>query len=220
MFQSTHPRRVWLSDMVSVSTSTGFNPHTHAGCDSWNGENAFIFGVSIHTPTQGVTQSPIIRQNDENVSIHTPTQGVTRNWLKNGCTSSPFQSTHPRRVWPPSRTSNCQIPWFQSTHPRRVWRRRCTYRYPHRYAWFQSTHPRRVWQLLRWSPVPGSGFNPHTHAGCDDGDANEIAAGYVSIHTPTQGVTISQLYDHPVCRFQSTHPRRVWLCKPCFSADS
>ena len=33
-------------------------------------------------------------------------------------------------------------------------------------------------------------FNPHTHAGCDHSEANDLYYYNVSIHTPTQGVTI------------------------------
>ena len=32
----------------------------------------------------------------------------------------------------------------------------------------------------------------------------------VSIHTPTQGVTPGRSIKSSMCRFQSTHPRRVW----------
>ena len=120
---------------------------------------------------------------------------------------------------------------------------------------FQSTHPRRVWQtkacnclrLLRFNPHTHAGcdstssissdqyccFNPHTHAGCDyreiiepgaitvsihtptqgvtvyEGD--EVIAMLVSIHTPTQGVTLSAGMGWENLQFQSTHPRRVWL---------
>ena len=75
--------------------------------------------VSIHTPTQGVTQNgecavglvcfnphthagcdPVKPVDDDcpyTVSIHTPTQGVTQAvWEQ--FTTSWFQSTHPRRV--------------------------------------------------------------------------------------------------------------------------
>ena len=34
-----------------------------------------------------------------------------------------------------------------------------------------------------------SGFNPHTHAGCDCDIALIMLPNNVSIHTPTQGVT-------------------------------
>ena len=40
--------------------------------------------------------------------------------------------------------------------------------------------------------IMDSSFNPHTHAGCDHGRAGGgVLPGMVSIHTPTQGVTIS-----------------------------
>ena len=32
-----------------------FNPHTHAGCDSFTAVTLQVGEVSIHTPTQGVT---------------------------------------------------------------------------------------------------------------------------------------------------------------------
>ena len=35
-------------------------------------------------------------------------------------------------------------------------------------------------------------FNPHTHAGCDFFYLLDFLFGEVSIHTPTQGVTISR----------------------------
>ena len=54
-FQSTHPRRVWLTvDWVGCICES-FNPHTHAGCDSALLDQSKEYQVSIHTPTQGVT---------------------------------------------------------------------------------------------------------------------------------------------------------------------
>ena len=57
-------------------------------------------------------------------------------------------------------------------------------------------------------------FNPHTHAGCDNRYKCNYTRRRVSIHTPTQGVTLSshRVDDH--YQFQSTHPRRVWLRSP------
>ena len=75
-------------------------------------------------------------------------------------------------------------------------------------------------------------FNPHTHAGCDQGTVPFDREIKVSIHTPTQGVTTSRNrvspalesfnpHTHAGCdsatfcrdmikhKFQSTHPRRV-----------
>ena len=56
MFQSTHPRRVWR-----FVRSKNFKP----------------YGVSIHTPTKGVTQNRLLQEQFKAVSIHTPTKGVT-----------------------------------------------------------------------------------------------------------------------------------------------
>ena len=98
---------------------SGFNPHTHAGCDITVLNSRPSNQVSIHTPTQGVTRNTVVitlfpscfnphthagcdpvntaAYTRIKVSIHTPTQGVT------GMQSVPalnlqFQSTHPRRV--------------------------------------------------------------------------------------------------------------------------
>ena len=110
---------------------------------------------------------PNIHETYYKVSIHTPTQGVTRIPLITSSRLLTFQSTHPRRVW---------LSWiflmflprmFQSTHPRRVWQLISVQPFPT--VWFQSTHPRRVWPL--------------TEFGSD-------MSYLVSIHTPTQGVTM------------------------------
>ena len=143
-----------------------------------------------------------------------------------------FQSTHPRRVWlvwipfqqetlcfNPHTHAGCDTPasplvcWrsngFQSTHPRRVWPK--WQHYIQHYFQFQSTHPRRVW-LFDTDFMFGIGsFNPHTHAGCDLYAPFGSPSKDVSIHTPTQGVTNSYICGIRHCRFQSTHPRRVWL---------
>ena len=54
-----------------------FNPHPHAGCDSFTAVTLQVGEVSIHTPTQGVTTHAGHSPQYRNVSIHTPTQGVT-----------------------------------------------------------------------------------------------------------------------------------------------
>ena len=160
--------------------------YTHAGCDEIGHPVWTLFDVSIHTPTQGVTQRAMLYAIPIQVSIHTPTQGVTIDWhpLQYGCQ---FQSTHPRRVW---------LWWCVMAH--------------HVFE-FQSTHPRRVWlyiQLCLWLWIR---FNPHTHAGCDVDLAIYIPGLNVSIHTPTQGVTCARWkIFQQTWMFQSTHPRRVW----------
>ena len=124
-FQSTHPRRVWhASANASYLGKLGFNPHTHEGCDVsssvalqksqefqsthprrvWRyirSKDFKPYGVSIHTPTKGVTLLMMIScllvacfnphthegcdiadgkyTLKQTVSIHTPTKGVTLN---------------------------------------------------------------------------------------------------------------------------------------------
>ena len=54
------------------------------------------------------------------------------------------------------------------------------------------------------------GFNPHTHEGCDIVVFPWHSTARVSIHTPTKGVTFNRFKIGEDCKFQSTHPRRVW----------
>ena len=73
-------------------------------------------------------------------------------------------------------------------------------------------HPRRVWRNRPPRLDAIRCFNPHTHAGCDlKNKLFPMPTNQVSIHTPTQGVTIFANIREKLARFQSTHPRRVWL---------
>ena len=108
-FQSTHPRRVWLS---TVALGTSFNK------------------VSIHTPTKGVTSATVKRV----PSLMFQSTHPRRVWLriKRMRSTSPwFQSTHPRRVWLSLRLLIKKHWKFQSTHPRRVWLNK-------HYRWFAN----------------------------------------------------------------------------------
>ena len=144
LFQSTHPRRVWLLPVIAVTLIKGFNPHTHAGCDISNllYKDIPVEFQSTHPRRVWQIWRPPI-YNPYNVSIHTPTQGVTPahgiyHWQTQsfnphthaGCDScswyiplanAKFQSTHPRRVWPLLKQFIPLLSMFQSTHPRRVW---------------------------------------------------------------------------------------------------
>ena len=56
---------------------------------------------------------------------------------------------------------------------------------------FQSTHPRRVWRHINFHTfVSKASFNPHTHEGCDSANIVILVWVFVSIHTPTKGVTL------------------------------
>ena len=83
----------------------------------------------------------------------------------------------------------CQIQMFQSTHPRRVWR---VARENVRILSVVSIHTptKGVTPVAWWRCSLGCCFNPHTHEGCD---ANVPTVRYL------------------LQKFQSTHPRRVWL---------
>ena len=143
------------------------------------------------------------------ISIHTPTQGVTYEII-----------------------STIKLYTFQSTLPRREWRLFsnvvCIPRQ------FQSTLPRREWPSSAMSFAFPDNFNPHSHAGSDFLNKRKEICQWISIHTPTQGVTITYIFTFsPMiisihtptqgvtradCRsacnadlFQSTLPRREWL---------
>ena len=57
---------------------------------------------------------------------------------------------------------------------------------------FQSTLPRREWrQFGKPDPLCDLYFNPHSHAGSDLIGLLAGGINYISIHTPTQGVTMN-----------------------------
>ena len=146
---------------------------------------------------------------DIGVSIHTPTQGVTIMAQFNNLLLTAFQSTHPRRVWLREAFRFGILARFNPhTHAGCDRILRAVHRTPQSFnphthagcdfdqlgmqavpALFQSTHPRRVWLRVGCLVEYFTCFNPHTHAGCD----------------------FDQLGMQAVpALFQSTHPRRVW----------
>ena len=166
--------------------------------------------VSIHTPTWGVTCSPIRILGFGYVSIHTPTWGVTAqsNFMEK---SKKFQSTHLHEVWRwfsadsafIARVSIHTPTWGVTGKVHRQWRSLSVS--IHTPTWgvtprsfhskgfgsFQSTHLHEVWHL----PIP---------------EFDNI--GMVSIHTPTWGVTFCIESTGEGDEFQSTHLHEVWLC--------
>ena len=100
MFQSTHPRRVWLSTLrLELHIPSCFNPHTHEGCDL------------VLSQTQG---------NKKSFNPHT----------HEGCDRAVLFVSKMRMSFNPHTHEGCDSPscprlmktsWFQSTHPRRVW---------------------------------------------------------------------------------------------------
>ena len=98
-----------------------------------------------------------------------------------------FQSTHPRRVWPVASILSA-LCFNVSIHTPTKGVTSIIYDYL-LVCWFQSTHPRRVWLNTNNYKHKSLGFNPHTHEGCDLLLILFFIAVFVSIHTPTKGVT-------------------------------
>ena len=150
----------------------GFNPRTHAGCDSIKSPNLCGCAVSIHAPTQGATAVIPAMEVQGKVSIHAPTQGATLyicRYMQIRVVSihAPTQgatiflslktckfkvSIHaPTQGATPAGAEGFCFTWFQSTHPRRV--RQPLPELRRQVFVFQSTHPRRVRLPFRYIPV-------------------------------------------------------------------
>ena len=178
-------------------------------CDVRRSGNRYLFDVSIHTPTWGVTYQ--------------------QNQSKQLCR---FQSTHLHEVWQEGAVQDSIVDVFQSTHLHEVWHiwsvANGLYHAVsiHTPTWgvtkqalaiaqeaekFQSTHLHEVWRRSRYTNDQKSCFNPHTYMRCDIGATQSLRevvfqsthlhevwqefsySAYkdhrVSIHTPTWGVT-------------------------------
>ena len=186
-----------------------FNPHTHAGCDSLAVSVPVIFIVSIHTPTQGVTEIVADCGQRYYVSIHTPTQGVTI--TPHIMTSSPLcfnPHTHAGcdfRNDPNYQPTDVSIhtPTQGVTYNRDYFADWLCFN-PHTHAGCDFRVVVITTTALSFNPHTHAGcdfskrkliiknrcFNPHTHAGCDLAALAAIFQIFVSIHTPTQGVTL------------------------------
>ena len=193
-----------------TTQQASFNPHTHEGCDQ--ASSAKVEGRRVFQSTHprrvwqmcalnmmihGMFQSTHPRRvwlflgSDAvikvNVSIHTPTKGVTANAI--GSLSFPFGfNPHTHEGW--DITIRSWITWILRFNP--------------------HTHEGCDFKFL----IKGMAllcFNPHTHEGCDTDERFYQAVIKVSIHTPTKGVTDKAFSSVSLHKFQSTHPRRVWL---------
>ena len=187
-FQSTHPRRVWPTDLTVLSVLLCFNPHTHEGCD--------------------LAPAPQQKQPIE------------------------FQSTHPRRVWPIGCKLEIRVLEFQSTHPRRVWRTGASLQNtrgsfnPHTHegcdvilitllllvtCFNPHTHEGCDYRGCSFRSV-STGFNPHTHEGCDKFERQNLLTLFKFQSTHPRRVWLHFcVFILGILMFQSTHPRRVWL---------
>ena len=132
--------------------------------DSFLPPKAF-FTLSFISFTDTITKFPPKNAYNSPVSINTPTKGVTP-------ISSLYKGLFGVSIHTPTKgvtnhVNLSNVCWmFQSTHPRRVWLDGFQH-FATAYL-FQSTHPRRVWLLFLLL---------------------HLASLFVSIHTPTKGVT-------------------------------
>ena len=165
-----------------------FNPHTHEGCDFHNRIFLMLLqGFNPHTH-EGCDKLTTDSEPNCGVSIHTPTKGVTFVRFESQIPYFQFQSTHPRRVWLKAAVSSGAVRVFQSTHPRRVW---LSYRFNVCYFQVVSIHtPTKGVTKLRCDKSKELRVSIHTPTkGVTQMPFVQYKALHVSIHTPTKGVT-------------------------------
>ena len=165
------------------------------------------------------------------ISIHTPTQGVT-DFDPSFLMFHVFQSTLPRREWQGLYWNYFYHVWFQSTLPRREWpiindpSNLRLYFNPHSHAgsdandekcvyaiWgFQSTLPRREWRDLSGNfNAIWNDFNPHSHAGSDFVMFKKDAHSFdFNPHSHAGSDEMTAYNGSQFIIFQSTLPRREW----------
>ena len=209
LFQSTHPRRVWLTSLHNKQTSSSFqsthprrvwqkDPYKRLRNNRFQSthprrvwllllhtfDTLFCFNPHTH---EGCDQATLPFRCNPAVSIHTPTKGVTR------FASSIFLLSN---CYNPHTHEGCDFSIVQNllvvdsfnphTHEGCDTPPTALFSISHR---FQSTHPRRVWRVFLSFMLLHKSFNPHTHEGCDTHTISVHQHVKVSIHTPTKGVT-------------------------------
>ena len=229
-FQSTHLHEVWhtfqeLKWHMYLFQST----HLHEVWPNTVLKNYTGLWVSIHTPTWGVTTQPSAPNTNPVVSIHTPTWGVTYlGWSKSKRSGVSIHTpTWGVTMVGETSTYNGSVSIHTPTWGVTV----CNRKRAHQHK-FQSTHLHEVWHLKISLQTHKKSFNPHTYMRCDENKGVKWVKGFVSIHTPTWGVTDDQrqllwLYavsihtptwgvtsylgqDKGISMFQSTHLHEVW----------
>ena len=193
LFQSTHPHGVRHERQTRTSYLCLFqSTHPHGvrqdGIKQINPSR-----VSIHAPTRGATVCRLILKSNNYVSIHAPTRGATWFAVERRGDTMGFQSTHPHGVRHPKHTKDDRRFGFNPrTHTG------CDYQFKHdvtRITKFQSTHPHGVRPHVLRSPKSRiRGFNPRTHTGCDMMLGAHWYNQRVSIHAPTRGATMGDVY--------------------------
>ena len=145
--------------------AASFNPHTHEGCDDGGGRGRPGRGVSIHTPTKGVTAYCKMAPWLGYVSIHTPTKGVTHRHQTHPLHLQVSIHTPTKGVTLVPRSPSCLL--TVSIHT------------PTKGVTDDVTNKTYTEQVSIHTPTKGvtlyffiflihfNCFNPHTHEGCD-----------------------------------------------------
>ena len=168
-FQSTLPRREWPNCTSNITRQNDFNPHSHAGSDCCFLFSKYFLFISIHTPTQGVTEIAYAKNEFNEISIHTPTQGVTYKW--EGLPDTIDISIH-------TPTQGVTTQWFSELITRI----------------FQSTLPRREWRICFQNLYRICFISIHTPTQGVTTPMGSLEDPFsISIHTPTQGVTGAEI---------------------------
>ena len=184
-----------------------FNPHSHAGSDQFCSSFHNACAISIHTPTQGVTNNLTHFIVMSGISIHTPTQGVTQ---------EPSRFLRFRTYFNPhSHAGSDALPFVFH-----IWSGISIHTPTQGVTLIASDIASATWISIH-TPTQGVtvyympymryliNFNPHSHAGSDPNHCRWcIVPKKISIHTPTQGVTVMEAMLNGCQKFQSTLPRR------------
>ena len=155
--------------MTPFNTHTGvqvsFNPHTHAGCDC---KTPFLklvdngFNPHTHAGCDSGDSECICQPHGFNPHTHA------------GCDGHRSKGRTNIRVSIHTPTQGVTVSIAKFNHISSF--------NPHTHAGCDVAYPTGQMQV--------GGFNPHTHAGCDAVNSFFELKSKVSIHTPTQGVTL------------------------------
>ena len=186
IFQSTLPQGEWPRDVRTRQTFMYFNPHSHKGSDRNRSCLRSGSGISIHTPTRGVTNKSIA---EKEVQV--------------------FQSTLPQGEWRFSAYPFTEIIKISIHTPTRgvtISAKFCS-----RFCKFQSTLPQGEWPGSKQPCVDCRNFNPHSHKG-SDGKAGEISIPLINFNPHSHKGSDENWFSHNCSYqwFQSTLPQGEW----------
>ena len=165
--------------------------------------------ISIHTPTRGVTFGESPESGRSPISIHTPTRGVTTAALTSACVAQDF-NPHSHKGSDVVFPLICKVTLDFNPHSHKGSDLFCkTKRFRH--IVFQSTLPQGEWLQDVYYKKRIYFISIHTPTRGVTGSQFYYLRRYrISIHTPTRGVTREKRTRLGVTKFQSTLPQGEW----------